>query len=771
MAQGLLLFTALPVRSTRYRIEAVVVTHRSLFIAAAFVVWLGAWAGVGGSLWSLHAAASGLPDDSAVRAVGSMARATTIADEKGRHAFTIFQERRLQVPLSRVSPNMIDAILAIEDRRFYSHSGYDPIRIAGAAVHDLINYRAEQGGSTITQQLARLTLLVPEKTVRRKLQEIALATRFERTYTKDEILELYLNKAYFGDGLYGVEAASLGYFGRHAAELSVPEAALIAGLVKSPSTYAPTVAGERAIARRNIVLRAMRSARSIDEQAYQAALRTPLKLNDTLRREEAYGQYFKEEVRKQLVQMFGWDRVYQGGLKVETTLDLDMQKAAETEVARALGEIEQLQARRRRSGAASGEPLQAALIAIDPRTGEVRAMVGGRDFDRSRFNRATQSRRQPGSAFKPFVYAAALEQGFTPATQITGLSEPVFTVGGAWLPEDEHVEGDAITMRAALRTSSNRAAVSMLRSVGISKAVQYAEQLGVGNVPRVPSLALGSGEVTLLSLTSAFGAFANEGRLVAPALIRRVTTSDGQVLHQSTVTAKPAVSPATAFLITSMLQDVVNAGTGAKVREIGFRLPAAGKTGTTNDYRDAWFVGYTPALVTGVWVGFDQPRTIMRGAYAAEVTVPIWARFMMTAAANAKPERFRAPSTVTTAEVCRTSGRLATDMCRRVDGGMAYTEYFARGTEPADMCLLHRFDGLRTLASAPTLHLPAPPPPVAPTAAASPAPPPAAHASPAAPPEAPVKKKRGFWGRLFGKGGSDERKDKPDSKQPSPPRK
>jgi penicillin-binding protein 1A len=736
----------------RNRFQAAVIGHRTLFIAGAFVIYLCGWTGVGASFWYLHAAAEGLPDAAAVSGAGSMARATTIADGSGRHAFTIFQEQRLQVPLARVSPNLVQAMIAIEDRRFYNHRGIDPIRIAGAAVNDLMKYRAEQGGSTITQQLARLTLLTPEKTIRRKLQEVVLATRFERTFTKDEILELYLNKAYFGDGLHGVEAASLGYFGRHASDVSVAEAALIAGLVKSPSTYAPTVNPERAVARRNVVLGAMRRTGVIDESAYQAAVRTKLRLNDTLRREEAYGQYFKEEVRKQLVERFGWDRVYQDGLKVETTIDLDMQRAAEAEVARALGDIEQRQ--KRRSHAKAEDPLQAALVAIDPRTGEVRAMVGGRDFDGSRFNRATQSRRQPGSAFKPFVYAAALERGFTPATQITGLSQPVFTDAGAWIPADAHLDADTISMRAALRTSSNRAAVSMLRTIGIPAAADYAEQLGVGKLPRVPSLALGSGEVTLMALTSAFGAFANEGLLATPSLIRRVTTSDGQVLYASTVTPTRAVSPATAFLITSMLQDVINAGTASKVREIGFRLPAAGKTGTTNDYRDAWFVGYTPALVTGVWVGYDQPRTIIRGGYAADLTVPLWARFMMTASRTDKPEQFRRPSTVMAVDVCRLSGRLATDSCRRGDARMAYTEYFARGTAPIDLCVLHRFDGLRSLVTTPDAIVPMPfPVAAARPADQSPASQPASQVSAAAPPEAPEKKKkRGFWGRLFGRG-------------------
>jgi penicillin-binding protein 1A len=433
---------------------------------------------------------------------------------------------------------------------------------------------------------------------------------------------------------------------------------------------------------------------------------------------------------------------------------MDMQKAAEAEVARALVEIERRQTRSRRSARSSDQDLQAALVAIDPRTGEVRAMIGGRDFERSRFNRATQSRRQPGSAFKPFVYAAALEQGFTPATLITGLSEPVPISGGAWLPDDEHLEGDAITMRAALRTSSNRAAVRVLRTIGIPAAVEYARQLGVGTLPAVPSLALGSGEVTLLSLTSAFGAFANEGRLATASLIRRVTTGEGEVLYEAAVTVRAAVSPTTAFLITSMLEDVINAGTASRARQLGFRLPAAGKTGTTNDYRDAWFVGYTPKLVTGVWVGYDQPRTIVRGGYATELSVPLWARFMVAATRGDKVERFRAPSTVTGVEVCRASGRLAHDTCRRDPDGMVYTEYFAPGTQPIDACPRHGSDVLHAFLD--TLRQPAPMPPASVSAEALDGR--AGSASETAAASSPAKKKRGFWSRVFGLGRDDDRK-------------
>ena len=740
------------------RIDAFVNSHRALVLTSLIALCVASWTATGAALGYAYTAVRALPGANAVRGAASMAHATTITDAKGRHAFTIFEEQRLQVPLSRVSPNLTRAMIAVEDRRFYDHDGVDPIRLAGALVHDVMHTRAEQGGSTITQQLARLSFLTPDKTIRRKLQELVLAGRFERAFTKDQILELYLNKAYFGDGLYGVEAASLGYFGKHAADLDVAEAALLAGLVKSPSTYAPTVNVTRALARRNVVLDVMRDARVIDERTYGSAVREPLRLEDSLRRDEAYGQYFKEDVRKQLVDIFGWERVYRSGLRVETTLDLDMQRAAEAEVARAIADIERRQTRR--ASAASPEAvLQAALVAIDPRTGEVRAMVGGRDFRGSPFNRATQSKRQPGSAFKPVVYAAALEQGYTPATILNGLNAPATLSQAAWLPEDEHVSDEAMTMRAALRVSSNRAAVRMLQTIGIPSAVDYAERLGLGRMPSVPSLAIGTGEVTLLSLTSAFGAFANAGVLARPALIRRVTSSDGQVLYESPAASTQAVSPTTAFLITSMLEDVIDAGTAAQARALGFRLPAAGKTGTTNEYRDAWFVGYTSRLVTGVWVGYDQPRTIIRGGYAAQLAVPLWARFMTSATRDDKPEWFRPPSGVIAVAIDAASGRLASSECRRAPDAEVRTEYFVQGTEPIDVCPIHRSSLLRALIF-PSLRTPDELPRQVAAAPEPPAEPVVQHTEQPAPTRAeepPAKKKRGFWSRVLGIGKNAER--------------
>jgi 1A family penicillin-binding protein len=756
-------------------------------VVVAFVL-VASMSLVGGT-WFLVGLREGLPDLEALRRIGEMDQATAVFDDSDQLAFTIFKEQRIEVPLSGISPNLTQALIAIEDQRFNDHRGFDLVRIVSAAATNLRHGRKAQGGSTITQQLARQSFLTPNKSYRRKFQELILAARIERIYSKQEILELYLNKVYFGDGLYGVEAAARGYFGKHASEVSVPEAALLAGLVKSPSSYAPTVSLDRAVARRNVVLQAMMETGAISKPDWQAARASKPALRDTLRADDPRGEYFKEQVRLELVERFGWQRVYQGGLRVFSTINMPMQLEAESVVAAQTQVIEQKRkawlARRaaaRKGAAPAPEPkdvLQAALVSMDPVTGHVRAMVGGRRFDESHFNRAVQAHRQPGSAFKPFVYATALEAGFTPATMISNLDAPIQTLQGAWTPEDEHLDAPSISLRAALRTSSNRAAVQLLQQVGIGRAVQYAKTMGVGDVPSVPSLALGSGEVTLQSMTAAYAAFANHGLVPRPMLIRRVEDRDGRLLYAAQEYSTRAITDITAFLMSSMLADVINAGTGNRARQIGFKLPAAGKTGTTNDFNDAWFVGYTPKLVTGVWVGFDQPRTILPNGFAGDVAVPIWANFMKVATKDDKPEWFKAPAGVTTANVCRLSGQLAAEGCEDVevvakDGqlirkSMVYTEYFDRGTRPTSLCDLHPTRGIMgKLASVFTGEdKPIPPrieqtglPPVA-VATTGSAPPPVPEQV-EMPPE-PPKKKRGFWSKLFGRGGDDERKETKDA--------
>ena len=723
---------------------------------------------LGSGVWLLASVRAGLPGQDAIGRMGDMAEATLVYDVHDKLAFTIYNEQRIDVPLTAVSPHLAHAIIAVEDQRFYTHGGFDLMRIASAALVNVRRGRAAQGGSTITQQLARQSFLTTDKTIRRKLQELILAGRIEVLYEKDRILELYLNKVYFGDGLYGVEAASRGYFGKHASELSLPEAALLAGLVKSPSAYAPTTNLDRATARRNVVLQAMRDTGAIDRATWERARTARVVLHDNLRSGESHGQYFQEQLRLELLERFGWDQVYQGGLRVFSTIDMDVQESAEASVAQSLKTLDEkrqaLASRRKSAGreerAADKAPLQAALLAMDPRTGHVRAMVGGRDFSDSRFNRAVQARRQPGSAFKPFVYAAALEAGYTPATVLDHLNDEVATPQGNWAPADGHSTAESMTLRTALQTSSNRAAVKLLQQVGIPRTVEYAKAMGIGDVPAVPSLALGSGEVTLQSLTAAYGAFANHGLVPQPILIRRIEDAGGRTLYTSEPSSTRAISDTTAYLMSTMLADVINAGTGAGARSLGFTLPAGGKTGTTNDYNDAWFVGFTPNLVTGVWVGFDQPHTILPGGFAGEVAVPLWARFMKAATKGDKPQWFDMPADVTVVNVCRVSGKLATSGCEHldvVDGRIdrrtgVYAEYFAGGTEPTAYCDLHSSRGfVGVLASIFRSEPPPPPPHVADHEPPAPAVTDSAPTVAPAAAEEPAKPKRGFWGRLFGR--------------------
>jgi penicillin-binding protein 1A len=582
-----------------------------------------------------------IPSRSELGSFTAMRSANLLFDSADREVFTIAKEHRIEVALNQVSPHLIKAVLAVEDRRFYEHDGFDPIRIVGSALAVIRAGEPVQGGSTITQQLARQAI-GREKTLRRKLKELLYAAQLEHHFTKDQILELYLNKVYFGDRLYGAEAASRGYFGKRASELTVPEAAMLAGLLKAPSTYAPTDKTDKAEARQGVVLKAMLDSRAITRDEYETALKTTVELFDGLRTEEPHGRYFKEEVRRELVQRLGAERVAEGGLRVYTTIDLATQKAADDAVVQGLLEIEKSLGGTRRA-ATNSEPLQAALVAIEPATGHVRALVGGRDFLKSSFNRATQALRQPGSAFKPFVYAAAIENGYGPDDWIEGLDEPVLASEEYWTPDDEHLEYGSVTLREGLRLSSNRAAVRLLTDVGLTKTVKSARAFGFGDLPVVPSIALGSGEVTLASITSAYGAFANGGMVVQPTLIRRIEDENGEVLFSTEAVAERAIKGTTAWVMADMLRGVIDAGTGNTARQLGFRLPAGGKTGTTNDYRDAWFIGFTPSVVAGVWVGYDQPRTIRRDGYASELAVPMWTRFMKAATKGHDPQWFQRP--------------------------------------------------------------------------------------------------------------------------------
>jgi 1A family penicillin-binding protein len=550
---------------------------------------------------------------------------TLIYDGDDNLISALFEEHRIAVPLEEISPHLVNAVLVTEDKRFYDHDGIDLRRIAMAFVANQRAGDIVQGGSTITQQLVRSILLSREKSYTRKLTEAILARRLEERHSKREILQAYLNRVYFGDGYYGIQAAALGYFGKSASGLDAVESAMLAALIKGPSLYSPTKAPELARKRRDLVLRLMYTHGMLTSADYQAALALPITAplaseRSSDPRRMRGGEYFRDAVTAELIRRFGAEAVYTGGLRVYTTLDRRLQALAEDTLS---GRLSRLPSGR--------EPLQGAMVAIEPMTGLVKAIVGGRDFDRSPFNRAMEAKRQPGSAFKPFIFAMALESGYAPSTQLDGLDQPIHTAQGPWLPGGEH-ESNSVRLRDALVASSNRAAAHLLQEVGINRTLDLVQRSGVSSaLPNVPSLALGTGEMTLFELTSAYSVFANRGVWREPTMIRRVVDRYGREIYRGAQTERQVISEATAFLMTSMMADVVDRGTATTARSVGFQLAAAGKTGTSQSFADAWFIGYTPKLVTGVWVGSDKPHTIMDRGFASIVAVPIWARFMAAA--------------------------------------------------------------------------------------------------------------------------------------------
>jgi penicillin-binding protein 1A len=661
------------------------------------------------------AAAAELDEAIQLAEISPRPQATIVFDRRGKPAFTYFIEQRIDVPLEQISPAMIDALLAVEDKRFFGHRGLDPVRVAAAAWHNLRARRIVEGGSTLTQQLARASQLSPRRTYDRKLREAMIAARLEQRYSKNEILEAYLNTVYFGEGLYGVEAAARGYFGKSAAALEPHEAALLAAVVRAPSHDAPSVSQERARRRRNLVLRLMREQGRLSDEQLRVASAAAVPARGTADVAAAafagsneHGLYFQEALRRELVAQFGNDRVLRGGLRVYSTYDPDLQAAAEEAISTRVSQL----AKARRAA----KDLQGSLVSIDVSTGDVLALVGGRDFESSSFNRATQARRQAGSAFKPILYAAALERGYAPGTILSELDVPIGDGGTEWLPAGDH-ERDEYTLRRALQVSSNRAAAQLMQQIGTSTTIYYARRLGIfSDLPFVPSLALGTGEVTLMELTGAYTAFANRGLTSLPRLFTRVDDSNGVTLFFNEERHTQAISEGTAYMMSSMLADVVTGGTGVGVRSAGFRLPAAGKTGTTDDYADAWFIGYTPHVVTGVWFGFDQPATIMARGFAGIVAVPAWARFMKTATRNDARDWYEMPPDVEKVAICRISGARATAACREhyifrnnvpvatigiLPAGYpppvpplaepaVYEDLFPVGTVPSELCPIHR---------------------------------------------------------------------------------
>ncbi len=581
----------------------------------------------------------------------TMKAATQVFDINGEPVAKLFEENRIVVPLSSVSPYVPEAIVANEDVRFYHHLGVDPIGILRAVWVNLRYGGVVEGGSTITQQLARGMFLTQEQTISRKIKEALLALIIERKFSKEEILQAYLNQVYFGEGAYGIEAASQLYFGKHAAGLTLAESAMLAGLPRGPNLFSPYANPQASLKRRGTVLQGLVSAGYITQEQADAAQREPIAPAGKKRR-EVQASYFLDYVAKELVGRYGANRVYKGGLKVYTTLDLKIQQVAEGVLGKSQG----------------------AVLTLDPRSGHIRAMVGGRNYEESQINRVTAEVRQPGSAFKPFVYTTALGQGLAANTII--IDSPVNFNGYRPQNYDKKYHGP-ITMKKAVRLSVNVAAVKTGRQVGMGNVLNLVRSLGITTlVPEDDNLASALGGLTngvsLLELCAAYTAFANGGIVSRPLAVVRVLDENGQPLEEARLAQQSVLSPEVAYIMTDILRSPVAGGT-ATPANIG--RPQAGKTGTTDNYETAWFIGYTPELLTGIFVGNDDRTPV--GISGTEVSA-LWGQMMSKATAGMPVTDFAVPpGVVTGVPICADSGRLA-------GGGCPEVEYsaFIRGTEP-----------------------------------------------------------------------------------------
>jgi len=592
------------------------------------------------------------------------------------------EENRQVVPLSKISTHMQKATIAIEDERFYRHHGLDFHGIFRAGLKNLIYGRIVEGGSSITQQLARNLFLTRRKTLTRKFAELILALQIERRYTKDEILELYLNQVYFGHNAYGVESAANLYFGKGAAELDLAESAMLAGLIRGPELYSPYRNFKGAKARQIQVLdKLLKMNLATEDEAGSAALKEMEFSPQNLKRFGESAPYFISYVLQGLLDRYGEDLVYHGGLRVFTTLDTGMQSAAEEVITRHAteeGEIYNFS--------------QAALVSIDPRTGYIKAMVGGVDFNESKFNRATQAKRQPGSAFKPFIYTAAMEQGISPGTILmdTPTTFEVFpneewNPDGIWTPQnfDEKFRG-AVTLRYALEKSLNVPSVKLLERVGIASAINVARRMGIeSHLEPGLALTLGVSEVSLLELTSAYGVFANSGIRVEPTTITRIENRDRVTLFKHNIKEKRAIDTNIAAVMIDLMQGVLDRGTGVRGK---IPRPAAAKTGTSEKFRDAWFVGFVPQLTTGVWVGNDNNAS-MEGVAEVAVCPRIWKEYNLIALENQPILTFPNPEGLVKARICMTSGKLAGPYCPYDE--RRWLSYWKRDV-PKETCDLHK---------------------------------------------------------------------------------
>ncbi|KMQ52944.1 Multimodular transpeptidase-transglycosylase [Chitinispirillum alkaliphilum] len=675
--------------------------------------------GVSGLGWFMYRLYETLPTHNELHSIQQPLVSKVLArDGSLIHEFSI--ERRYWVSLDEIPIELQEAVIAIEDRKFYDHWGIDLHRIFGAIVVDIMHRRFAQGASTLTQQLARNLYLTSRTSMIRKLREMLTAIKLEQRYTKDELLELYLNQVYLGAGVYGVQAASQHYFGKHVSELGLNESAVIAGIIQLPERFRPDrdVNIERITRRRNVVLSSMVTVGYIDSPTARETMEKPIVAVSTERR-TSLGPYFIEMVRRYVANRYGNDLLYNGGLTIHTTLDPVAQDSTEQVVKERAADLQQRLNRMflDYTGvhtkmniprdqflssfdsiyAANEEELSAfpdsvrlrkaqiSVVSLDVETGEILTLVGGRDFQESRFNRAIQARRQPGSSFKPIVFTAAFDNGFSPASVLLDQPITLTTPEGEWRPEnyDRRFRGP-ITLREAMASSVNMVAIQLYNRIGGNLVINYAREMGFRHrMNPVPSLAIGACEVTPMEITSAYSIFANNGLHAEPYFVSKVVDKDGRILEQATPQVREVLRPETAFLMSDLLKSVVCCGTGASIPGLGFRRPAAGKTGTTNNYSDAWFVGFTPQIATGVWTGVDERRSLGRGVTGTQGAIPVWVSVMRALHRDLPVKDFRAPQGVKRKKLCAESHLLARAGCPE-----SKSEFFLRYAE-VDSCGVH----------------------------------------------------------------------------------
>jgi len=634
--------------------------------------------------------------------VGEMPERNTVYDVDGKIYSRLAGANRLKVSLSEVSQFFITAVLAREDSRFYAHKGIDWRGILRALVRDITSGSAREGASSITQQLARNSLPLGGRTLSRKVLEAMVALRIERQFTKQQILELYVNRIYFGTGCYGVETASQLYFGKSASKLNLSEAALLAGLIRSPNRFSPLKNPEGAAMQRNAVLDRMVALKKITPAEAEEAKRTKI-VTHPKRLPQIQENYAMDAVQRDLNLLLTQDQIDNGGLSIYTTLDPSVQNAAQDALETQLTKIEHqsnfhhpLKANYKPPESGEGDSampyLEGAVVVIDNASGGIRALVGGRDYAQSKFNRAlAPANRQVGSAFKPFVYTVAFSHGLLPSAAISdGPIRPGEIEGaGTWSPgNSDGTYGGIMPCSYGLIHSRNTMSVRVGQLAGLDAVQKVANDLGISqSVPHGPAIYIGSFETDLKDLTSAYAVFPNAGVRKQAYIIERIDNQQHKPIYLAAHISVPTLDPGAAWMTSRLMQEVLTEGTAASSRSLGFKLPAAGKTGTTNDYKDAWFLGYTSTLTCGVWVGFDQPTTIIPHGYGAALALPVWVQVMNKASRHYPAEPLEPTMPLQHATVCSISNQLATTGC--MSTGTAYDIDLPVDKVPNAACQIH----------------------------------------------------------------------------------